>query len=165
MRKGFTLVEVLFIIMTIPALMFVLSGLFNTLMSEAPGSWKEVQQNTSVLNALDLIHQDIDKAIELPESYEDYTSNSELLLIKQTNSLIVYQFEKGSLTRRQINTQQNTSPEIRSWLFPNAKIQWQVLRKNDRGYAVEIHNYIESKRAGRVENKMENSHLYFTGVF
>jgi type II secretory pathway component PulJ len=165
MRKGFNLVEVLFMIITIPALMLVLSGLFNTLMSEAPGSWKEVQQNTTVLNALDQIHKDIDKAVELPESYENYTSNSELLLIKQTNSLIVYQFEKGSLTRQQINTQQDTSPEIRSWLFPKAKIQWQVLKKNNKAYAVEILNYIESKRYGRVENKMENSHLYFTGVF
>ena len=164
MRKGFTLVEALLMIMTIPVLFFVLSGLFNTLLTDVPHSWKEVQQNTTVLNALDQMHQDIDEAIELPESYEDYTSNNELLLIKQIDSLIVYHFEEGSLTRQQINIQQNTPPEIRSWLFPNAKIQWQVLRKNNKGYAVEIQNYIESIRAGRVENKMENSHFYFIGI-
>lgn len=164
MRKGFTLVEVLIMIMTIPVLMFVLSGLFNTLISDAPRSWKEVQQNTTVLNALDQIHQDIDKAVELPESYEEYNSNNELLLIKQTDSIIVYQFENGSLTRRQLNIQQDTPQKERIWLFPKAKIQWKVLRKNNKGYAVEIHNYIESKRAGRLENKMENSHLYFIGV-
>jgi type II secretory pathway pseudopilin PulG len=164
MRKGFTIVELLFVLMTIPALMLVTSGLFKTLVSDAPGSWKEVQQNTTVLNALEQIHQDIDKAVELPESYEDYTSNSEFLLIKQTNHLIVYQLEEGSLTRRQINTQQNTPPEIRSWLFPDAEIQWRILRKNNKGYAVEIQNYIESKRGGRLENKLENSHLYFIGV-
>lgn len=164
MRKGFNLVELLFVIMTIPALMLVISGLFKTLVSDAPGSWKEVQQNTTVLNALEQIHQDIDKAVELPESYEDYTSNSEFLLIKQSNSIIIYQFDKGSLSRRQISTQQNTPPEIRSWSFPKAKIQWRVLRKNNKSYAVEIQNNIESKRGGRLENKLENSHLYFIGV-
>ena len=109
--------------MTIPVLMFVISGLFNTLLTEVPRSWKEVQQNTTVLNALAQLHQDIDEAIELPESFEDYTSSSELLLIEQTNSLIVYQINEGSLTRRQINIQQDTPPEERLWLFPNAKIQ------------------------------------------
>lgn len=164
MRKGFTLIEVLLMIMTIPVLFFVLSGLFNTLLTDVPRSWREVQQNTIVLNALDQMHQDIDEAIELPESYEDYTSNSELLLIKKMDSLIVYQFEEGSLTRRQINIQLTTPAEERLWLFPDAKIQWQVLRKNNKGYAVEIQNYIESMRTGRVENKLENSHLYFIGV-
>ena len=69
MRKGFTLIEVLTVVVVLPFLMIVIDGLFKTLIKDIPRSYKVVQANTSLLSVLKEMQQDIDKAKGLPETY------------------------------------------------------------------------------------------------
>ena len=62
MRKGFTLVEMLAVTISLPFLMIVLDGLFKTLIKDIPRSYQVVQANTSLISMLKEMQQDIDKA-------------------------------------------------------------------------------------------------------
>ncbi len=166
MRKGFTLVELLVVMVTIPILMNVFSGLFRTLIIDAPFNWKTIQQNAIVLGMLSQIQQDVDKATGLPHSYDGFNSSDDLLLIEQVDGVICYQLKEEQIVRLLLtDKQQSAQAEKRIWSIPGIKIKWLVRRIDDKGYAVEVQNHIEQTISGRTEQKMANSHLYFTGIF
>jgi hypothetical protein len=166
MRKGFTLVEMLFVIWTIPVVMMVFSGLFHTLAVTVPLTWKAVQQNTVTAGILSQMQQDADKATGFPQTYGNFVSSNELLIIGQADRVICYQLNEGNITRRLFADEQQSIPaEEIKWEIPDTKIQWQVRNINDKGNAVEVQSYIEQKVSGRIEKKMSISHLYFAGVF
>ncbi len=169
MRKGFTLVEILVVIIVLPFVMLVLDGLFSTLIRDIPRSYRVVQENTSLLSMLEQMQQDIDKAKGLPESFDEYTTSNKLLLIELAEGMICYQLkdDKARTIRRSSLASRVTGDESRItvWSVPHAKVEWQVWRKDKGGYAVEVKTHIEHKIQGHWEKKMVNSHLYFVGAF
>ncbi len=169
MRKGFTLVEVLVVIIVLPFVMLVLDGLFSTLIKDIPRSYRVMQENTSLLSMLEQMQQDIDKAKGLPESFDEYTTSNKLLLIELAEGMICYQLkdDKARTVRRSSLASRVTGDESRItvWSIPHAKVEWQVWRKDRGGYAVEVQTHIEHKIQGHWQKKMANSHLYFVGAF
>jgi prepilin-type N-terminal cleavage/methylation domain-containing protein len=166
MRKGFTLVELLVVIIVLPFVMLVLDGLFSTLITDIPRSYRIVQENTSLLSMLKQMQQDINKAKGLPESFDEYTTSNKLLLIELEEGMICYQLKDDKVLRRKLtgNQQSNAEEEI-AWTVPHAKVEWQVWRKDKGGYAVEVKTHIEHKIQGNWEKKMANSHLYFVSIY
>ena len=167
MRKGFTLVEILVVIIVLPFMMVVLDGLFSTLIKDIPRTHRVVQENTALIRILDQMQQDIDKAKGLPESFDGHTASDELLLIELADIVICYQLKDDKVLRRKLtdNQQSNDEEEI-VWTVPHANVTWQVWRKGKSGYAVEVQTHIEYKiRGDHWEKKMANSHLYFVGAF
>jgi len=188
MRKGFTLVEILVIIVVLPFVLVVLDGLFRTLLHDIPWSWRLVQQNTTVLNMLEQLQQDTDKAKGLPKSFAGRTASDELLLIELTDGVVCYQLKDGRVIRRKLtDTRDSSEPDSettfrqtlrrslrrtyagyaeqeRVWSLPNTKIQWQVWARNGKGYAVQAETYSEQKVRGQWKKKMARSHLYFVGA-
>jgi len=175
MRKGFTLVEMLVVITIIPFVSVALAGLFTTIISDIPRSYRVTQENTNLLSMLRQMHKDIDTAKGLPESFEERTTNNELLLIELADGMICYQLKDGEVLRRKLTDAQQGSSEpsprrglgedTTVWSVPHAKVQWQVWKKDGGGYAVEVKTHIEHKVRGNWQKKMANSHLYFVGAF
>ena len=169
MRKGFTLIEVLVVVIALPFLMLVLNDLFRTLIKDIPRSYRVVQENTSLLSMLEQMQQDIDKAKGLPESFDEYTTSNKLLLIELAEGMICYQLkdDKARTVRRSSLASRVTGDESRItvWSIPHAKVEWQVWRKDGGGYAVEVQTHIEHKIQGHWEKKMANSHLYFVSTY
>ncbi len=168
MRKGFTLVEMLVVIIVLPFVMLVLDGLFSTLIRDIPRSYRVMQENTSLLSMLEQMQQDIDKAKGLPESFDEYTTSNKLLLIELTEGMICYQLKDDKVLRlrtRDASIVNRLSSVSQSWSVPHAKVEWQVWRKDRGGYAVEVKTHIEHNVQGHWEKKMANSHLYFVGAF
>jgi prepilin-type N-terminal cleavage/methylation domain-containing protein len=166
MRKGFTLIEMLVVIIIIPILMLTFSGLFHTLIVSIPLTWKTVQQNTVTLDILSQMQKDMDEAVSLPQSYDKFISNDKSLLIANADSVICYQLEDGKITRLLFkNNQQSLPTEERTWKIPNTKINWLIHKINDKNIALEVQSHIEQKISGRTENKMAISHLFLVGVF
>jgi len=173
MRKGFTLVEVLIVVVVLPFMMLVLDDFFRTLIKDIPRSYRTVQENTSLLSMLDQMQKDIDKAKGLPESFNEYTTGDRLLLIELAEGMICYQLEDEKVsrywildTRRESRIKNQESRIETVWSVPHAKVEWQVWRKDRDGYAVEVKTHIEHKiRGEHWEKKMANSHLYFVGEF
>lgn len=166
MRKGFSLTEVLVVVIVLPFMILILDGLFKTLIKDIPRTHKLLEENTILTIMLDRIQQDIDKAKGLPDSFGGYTASNELLLIELADSVICYQFKDGSVLRRKLtdNKQNDTKEEIIAKI-PHTNITWQVWRKGQNGYAIEVQTSIEYKMRGKhLEKKMANSHLYFVGT-
>jgi len=165
MRKGFTLVEVLAVVIALPFMMLILDGLFKTLIKDIPRSCQVVQANTSLISMLKEMQQDIDKAKGLPQTYNNYTSGDTTLLIDSPEGMISYQIKDDKVLKYNLTDNQPNNPEEQKvWSVPNAKVQWKVWRKDLRGYAVEVRTHITYKIKGHLKNKMANSHLYFVGA-
>ncbi|MFB0552080.1 MAG: type II secretion system protein J [Phycisphaerae bacterium] len=185
MRKGFTLMEVLIVVIVLPFIMLVLNDFFRTLIKDIPRSYQVVQENASLLSMLEQMQKDIDEAKGLPESFNEYTTGERLLLIELTEGMICYQLKDEKVSRywildtRYSTRIKNQESRIETvWSIPNAKVEWQVWRKDGDGPpaagfdwdpallgAVEVKTHIEHKiRGDHWEKKMANSHLYFVGA-
>ena len=164
MRKAFTLVELLIVIATIPIFMVLMSRLFGSLLTETPRIWKNVQQNSTMIHMLTQMQNDIDNATDLPVLEDGFITDSNHLLIQQKDILVAYEISEEQIVRRVLSSNDEQDNEPRIWKIPDAKITWNVLRKDNQAYALEVHNHIEYEIHGRFEEKMANTHLYFIGA-
>jgi len=165
MRKGFTLMEVLIAVIILPFMIIALDGLFKTLIKDIPRSHRVVQVNTSVLNMLEKMQQDIDKAKGLPEKYNEYIASNKILLIDMPEGMICYQLKDDKVFRYNLTDNQKSSlAQTKYWSIPHTIVRWNIWRKDTAGYAVEVRTHIEHTVQGHLEKKMANSHLYFVGA-
>lgn len=166
MHKGFTLVEILVVIILLPFIFLLLDGLFVTLLGGIPKSYTIAQENITLQNMLEQMQQDVDRARGLPESFADGKKvNEKQFFIELPESTICYQQKDGQIIRSTLTgNEQGYISDERTWHLPHTKLQWHVWKKNGRGYAVEVKTHIEYKTQGRWKKTMANSHLYFGGV-
>ena len=167
MRKGFSLVELLVVMVVFASVSVAFVPVFTMFIRDIPRSYGVVQANTTLLSVLKQMQKDIDTAKQLPESFEGYATNDELLLIELSDGMICYQFKDDTAFRRRlIDARKGIGEDATVWSVPHGKMEWQVWRRStDRcGYAVEVKTHIEHEIRGRLERKMANSHLYFVGV-
>jgi len=165
MRKGFSLVELLIVLIVISIVSVPLARLSTATLRDIPRAYRMIESNTNVLNALKQIHKDVNAAKGFPKSFNAYIASSETLLIELANEVICYQLKDGKMFRRKLTgAWESNSEDVEIWSVPRAKVEWQVWRKNGKGYAVEVKTYIEQKSGEHLEKKMANSHLYFVGA-
>lgn len=166
MRKGFSLLELLAVLVIFASVSFALAPVFTTVCSDIPRSYRVAQENTSLLNMLGRMQKDIDTAKQLPDSFAGHTTDDKLLLIESADGCICYQLIDGKVLRSRLtNAEQDTGKDTMVWSVPHAKVEWQVWRKNREGYAVEVKTHIDHDVRGHPQKKMANSHLYFMGAF
>ena len=162
MRKGYTLIEMLLVIIIIPFIFLFLDGLFKTFIGEIPWSLRITNEHTALMNMTEQMQKDIDQAKDLPESYAGRTSNDKQVLIEMPEAVFCYRIEGGRVIRQKLaESGQSDAEQPIVWLLPNSNIRWQVWTKNGRGYAVETHTYIEHTWRGQWKHKMANTYLYF----
>ena len=165
MRKGMTLVEVLIVMVVLPFAAAAFDVLFRSTLSDIPRSTRLVQENTSLLNMLEQMRQDIAAAKAMPESSGQYTAGEGLLLIEIADGVLGYQLKDGKVLRYRLTGRQEEQEEnARVWSLPNSQVQWRTWRKDGRGYAVEVRTSIRYKLRSKYQQRMANSHLYFLGT-
>lgn len=165
MRKGFSLVELLVVVVVLPFVFLLFDGLFKTIAGEIPMSVRLIQENTSLLSMLREIQQDIDQAKDLPKSFAGQTASDHVLLIELSEGVICYQLKDGQVIRHKLtDTQQSKTEKPRVWSIPHASVKWKVWERNGQGYAVETNTHLEYGRKGQWKTKMVQSHLYFAGA-
>ena len=165
MRKGFSLVEMLVVIVVLPFVFLFFDGLFKTLVGEIPMSVRLIQENTSMLSMLRQIQQDIDESKGLPKSFAGQIASDQILLIELTEGVICYQLKDGQFFRHKLkDTPQGKAEEPRVWSIPHASVKWKVWERNGQGYAVETNTHLEYGRKGQWKKKMAHSHLYFASA-
>ncbi len=190
MRRGFTFTEIVVVIIILPFVLFLLDGLFATLLTEIPRSCRMAQQGSTLLGLLEQIHRDVGEAKALPAEFGGRTADDKLLLVELPEGVIGYQIEKGRVTRSKLpsdpggeavpalrpasilpaggNKGKMPSPreleQERVWAVPNSKIEWQVWQKDGQRYAVEVKTHVELKVHGRMEKKMARANLFYGGA-
>lgn len=165
MRKGYTFLEILLIIVITPFIFFFFDGLFKTFISEIPWSLRIANEHTTLLYMTGQMQKDVDEAKSLPQSYAGHISNDRQVLIELPEGMFCYRSENGRVLRQKLKeTGQSNAEQPTVWSLPHANIQWKVWERNGRGYAIETNTYIEHKRRGQWKKKMAHTYLYFTGV-
>lgn len=165
MRKGFTIIEILVVVIILPFVFLIFNGLFKTIADEIPWSHRIVQENTNLLSMLGQIQQDIDEAKGLPKSFAGQIASDQILLIELAEGVICYQLKEGQVVRHKLtDTPQGKAEDPRVWSIPHASVEWKVWARNGQGYAVETNTHVEYKRRGQWKKKMAHSHLYFAGA-
>ncbi|MGB2866586.1 MAG: prepilin-type N-terminal cleavage/methylation domain-containing protein [Sedimentisphaerales bacterium] len=165
MRKGFSLVELLVVVVVLPFVFLLFDGLFKTIIGEIPMSVRLIQENTSLLSVLRHIQQDIDRAKGLPKSFAGQIASDQILLIELSEGIICYQLKDGQVVRQKLtDTPQSKAEEPRVWSIPHARVEWKVWERNGQGYAVETNTHLEYGRKGQWKKKMAHTHLYFAGA-
>ena len=165
MRKGFTLVEMLIVVMVAPLLFIFLDGLFTTLLADIPRSFNISQESITLQNVLEQMQQDMDNAKDLPESFAGHMSNDKQFLIESPDGIICYQQKDGQIVRHELtDTDQGNTGDERSWSLPNTKVEWKTRVKGTQGYAVEVNTHFEYKTRGKWKKTMANSHLFYGGA-
>jgi len=165
MRKGYTFVEIILLIVITPFVFLFFDGLFKTFVAEIPWSLRIANEHTSLLNMTERMQKDVDEAKSLPQSYAGHVSNDRQVLIELPEGVFCYKFEDGRVLRQKLaNTGQSVPEQPIIWLLPNASIKWKLWIKDDQGYAVETNTYIEHKRRGQWKKKMAHTYLYFAGA-
>ena len=165
MRKAFSILELLAVIVVFPVAALALSQLFNTVILEIPRASRVVRENTTVLDVLEHISGDIDQAKGLPRSCGEYTAGDSMLLIELPETMICYEITKDRILRHNLGEDpQSQNATSSAWTTPNANVKWKVWRKDKVGYAVEIITHVEHKWKTKQQQKMAGSHLYFVGA-
>lgn len=162
-RKGYSLLEMLAVMLILPVVLLAIDQMFKNVMVDIPRASRVIKENTTVLDILEHISRDIDRAKDLPPSSGAYTAGETVLLIELVDTTICYEMTQGKILRRDLvaDPQHGTSS---TWTTPNADVKWKVWRKDNVGYAVEIITNIEHKRPKKLQKKMAGSHLYFVGA-
>lgn len=162
MRRGFTLVELLAIIAVLASFMAAFAMLFNELAVDIPRSYRAVQMNASMLNMLRYMQEDVESASGLPESFGEHKSSDKVLLIESAEGVVSYRVEEGALHRVPLG---DSGQEKIVWRARWAAVEWDVLRKDGKGYAVEVKSRMEYPYKGETMKKLANSYLFFAGLF
>jgi len=166
MRKGYSLIQMLVIIFVFSLLSASLGRLSSAMLRDIPSSYRMIEANTSMLNALKQIRRDVNAAKGFAGSFNDYIANDETLLIEAANNVICYQFKDGQLIRRKFTTSRTgTGEEIRRWPIRHGKIEWRLWQEDGRDYAVEIKSCVEREVDSWKDRKMSNSYVYFAGIY
>ncbi|MHC4499800.1 MAG: PulJ/GspJ family protein [Planctomycetota bacterium] len=166
MRKGFTIMEMLTVMVVTAMFSIAFAPLFLALVRDIPTFHRTVQANTSLLNMLGQVRKDIDAAGQLPEMFAGRVTGDELLLIEVVDGVICYQLEEGRVLRYKLTVAGESSGENTTvWRVPRAHVAWRVWKRDGKGYAVEVKTYIEYNVGRDRQEKMANSHVYFLGVF
>ncbi len=164
MRKGYTLVEILAVMVIIPFVLLAFNGLFRVFGSDVPRSFRLIQEHATLLDMLQQLEEDVQAADELPQSAGNYTANDTTLLVETDGDIVCYRLEQGRVLRFSTADAGREGFTPVAWRLPNAQIQWKVWRKNGHGYAVQLQRYIEYGIRRKRQKKLANAHLYFVGT-
>jgi len=165
MRRGFSIIEMIGLMAFIPAVTFLLTELFRPLLTEIPRSAELVQEYTSLVDALEKIQEDLDRAVALPLPSAARRAGDDVLLVELPEGTVAYELGPGTLTRYgPAEAPADKQGSRMTWSLPNTRIQWRLWQSNQAAYAVEIRSHIEHKLRNRTRKKMANSRVYFVGA-
>jgi len=157
-RKAFSLIEMLVVIMVLPFATIALSRVFATFIRDVPRMTKVVERNTTVLDMVRQLREDMDRAVALPDTFETYQSDDRSLLIELPNAMIYYRIQQGGMARTVWGDEE---PTERTWSFPEAVVAWSRWEQDERPYAVEIRTLVRQRIGTKLKDKMVNSHVLF----
>ena len=158
MRKAFSLIEMLVVIMVLPFATIALSRVFATFIRDVPRMTKVVERNTTVLDMVRQLRQDMDHAVALPDTFETYESDDRSLLVELPNETIQYRMQQGGMVRTVLGGE---APSERTWSFPEAVVAWSRWEQDERPYAVEIRTLVRQRIGTKLKDKMVNAHVLF----
>ena len=162
-RRAMTLIELLAVLALLVVILALFTKTFNKLMGAIPRAHRDFQANTSVQDMIRRLRRDVESGRRLLRYEGDERAGGDLLLIEFGESVISYEFD-GDRVVRTLAVDDPNMPGESIWSVPHARIDWDVWRRDNAGYALEVRTAIERTVLDRPEIKLRNSHLFFAGI-
>lgn len=164
MPSGYTIIEMLGVIIITPLLMVLIGGFLVTFLRDIPQATRLLDQNTAVLDLLHQLRQDMDRAVALPSQAGDRRADDATLLIRQADAIVCYRLEEGRIVRMVLDRNEEVLPDAeRIWQAHDAVIQWRPWVREGGAYAVEVQSHLRQRVAGEFRQRFRNSHVFFIG--
>ncbi|MFC1766239.1 hypothetical protein ACFL6U_29710, partial [Planctomycetota bacterium] len=155
-NSGFSLVETLIVMMTLPAILLVVGGIFRLFAQDMPQGARLVEANHTLLDFLNTLQRDMDTA----QGFSlDSEPNHPLLSIQTEHQAWRYQC-KGDIVER-VNS--NMPEQKRTWPLPRGVIHWQQMYPYPESAALVIKTGFRSAPHGPESLRLANTRLLFPG--
>lgn len=162
-RRAMTLMEMLVVLAVLVVMLTLFTKSFNRLMGGVPRAHRDFEANTSVQDMIRRLRRDVESGRSLLQYAGDERVGGDLLLIESGEGVISYEFDSDRVVRS-LAVDDPNMPGESIWSVPHARIDWDVWRRNNAGYALEVRTAIERTVLDRPEIKLRNSHLFFAGI-
>lgn len=161
MNRAFTLIEVVVVLSILPVVMLVMSRIMTTFMRDVPQGMAVVNEQTTVLDMIDAIGDDVRRAIALPDSLGSRQSDGRTLLIALPTGAVAYEQADGRVSRTILDRDGRDDPNAqRQWRVPDAVVDWQRWGQAEAAYAVEVHSYVKQTVDGHPQKKLAQTRVY-----
>ena len=159
MKKGYLLIEVLVMLSVIAMTLLIIAGQFRVLAIDVPRAYRDFQSNTSILDMLNKLRNDIEAAQDLSQAADASQDGVETLSIDSVDSKIRYTFENNKVTKTELTD--DGYQMVESWSVPRAVINIELWQNDGKTYALEISTAVRRKVWDHWENRLKNSHVFF----
>jgi prepilin-type N-terminal cleavage/methylation domain-containing protein len=161
MKKAFTLIELVVVLAITPVLLLALGRIMTAFMGDLPKGTEVVHEQTTVLDLIHAIHEDVDRAVALPDSLGERRSDDRTLLIALPAGAVAYERTDGRVSRTILNRDGREDPNSqRRWLVPHTVIDWHLWQQAQAAYAVEVHTYVNQIVDGHPQKKLAQTRVY-----
>jgi len=174
MRKGYSLVELLWVMATMVLVTLVLDSLFTTLIRDIPRNHRMLEENSYLQVILVQLQSDMDGADSVYQNQEFSDPNAiylEPIVLELTDSTVSYLQEEDGIVRRILepalpipSDPNEPNPNQRKWPLNHGRFKWKVWMRDNAGYAVEVQTYLEYSVSGMTKKSLTNSRVFFLGA-
>ncbi len=159
-RKGYSYVEVLILIMTLPCLFMIMDKMFREIALDLPKSSQVVSQHEFLLRCLESMEQDLAEAVALPQSHGVLEQGKHALLIQLPDRLVGYIRGEGGVERRVFKP--DDAEGNRSWPIPQGYFQWTIGPDVSGPTWVEVATSVQNTRSKK--QKLKNNRRFYIGL-
>lgn len=166
MQKGYSLIELLAMLVVLTAFGLASSRLFFSMSSDVPKIFKSFQAHQTREHLFALLQKDMDNGESLPARCDALVSSPSVLLIRSGESIIKYDWADRIVKRTIFKISDcTTAVESRSWVMPRTEISFTpVIDSRGSRYAVELSSFIEQSRTGGREKLLRTARMFFVGA-
>ncbi len=158
--RGYSLVQLLIVIMTLPMLFVILDKMFWEIALDLPKSSQVVSQNERLMKCLESVEQDMVDAVALPATHGQWQQNDKTLLIQLPETLVAYVLSERGVSRQVLEPEDRDAK--RMWPIPLARVQWTCQPDNGHATRVEVNTGVLHVR--RKKQQLKNSRVFFVDV-
>jgi type II secretory pathway component PulJ len=159
-RSGYTLIEALIVMMTLPMLFVIMDKMFREIAVDLPKSSEVVGQHERLLLCLEAVEQDLADAVALPQSFDTWQQDDKTLLIQLPETLVAYVHSATGVTRHTLEP--HSEDAKRFWPMSQAHLGWTRLPDASQSNRVEVTTAVLHARRKKLQ--LKNTRLFYVGV-
>ena len=159
-RSGYTFIEMLIVVMTLPMLILIMDKMFREIVVDLPKSSEVVSQHERLLLCLEAVEQDLAEAVALPQSFDTWQQGDKTLLIQLPETLVAYVYSATGVTRHTLEPRGTDAK--RFWPMSQARLAWTPLPDASQPNRVEVTTAVLHTR--RKKQQLKNTRLFYVGV-
>jgi prepilin-type N-terminal cleavage/methylation domain-containing protein len=164
MRKGFSLIEVLIVVMTLPLLMLVGDRLFRGLSVDIPRSVQVATQHEVLLKLVETLQEDVARANQVKIVTHDEDPNQTILEIDRGGTPIRYVPINDIVRRTVVYNADDPNRDIETdWTLPHLGVDWTLHQTAGGIDTLQMNTHIVHRVSKRPQ--LANTHLFYIGLY